>query len=99
MSQRDLARILGSISAIQISRHERSVTPPSLLTAFGYQTVFREPVASIFPGLYNAVETRIEELLGEFERELNNSNVKGRDALTIARKLEWLWERREAEDS
>lgn len=93
LSQRDLALILGSVTASQISRHERSIAPPSLLTAFGYQAVFRMPVSDIFPGLYHTVEDGIEERMNQFEGELNNSTTKGRAAAPIARQLEWLYER------
>jgi len=97
MSQQGLARILGSVTASQISRHERSVTPPSLLTAFGYQVVFQKPVSDIFPGLYHAVETGVEERLEKFENELEDSAAKGRAAVPVARQAEWLWERKNPE--
>jgi DNA-binding XRE family transcriptional regulator len=77
LSQRDLARILGSVSASQISRHERSRTLPSILTALGYQIVFEKPVSDIFPGLFSAVETGVQERLEEFAREFNNHAEKG----------------------
>jgi transcriptional regulator with XRE-family HTH domain len=97
LSQRELARILGSVTASQISRHERSIAPPSLLTAFGYQVVFQKPVADIFPGLYHAVEIGVEERLNAFESELGNSTAKGRAASIVAHQLEWLCERKNPE--
>jgi hypothetical protein len=89
-----LARILGCITASQVSRHERSVTPPSLFAALGYQVVFRVPVSDIFPGLYFSVESDVAKHLGALESELGNSRAKGRSALQIARRMEWLWERK-----
>jgi transcriptional regulator with XRE-family HTH domain len=97
LSQRQLARILGSVTAAQISRHERSVTPPSLLAAFGYQAVFQQPVSDIFPGFFHTVESGVEERLGELESELSNSVAKGRTAAPIARQLEWFWARKNYE--
>jgi len=97
LSQREVARILGSVTASQVSRHERAVTPPALLTAFGYQVLFKQPISDIFPGLYHAVETGVEERIAEFESALNNSAIKGRAAAPIARQLEWLWERQNPE--
>lgn len=97
LSQRELARILGNVTASQISRHERSVTPPSLLNAFGYQTVFQQPASEIFPGLYHTVEAGAEERLESFERELGNSTANGRSAAPVARLMEWLWERKNSE--
>jgi transcriptional regulator with XRE-family HTH domain len=99
LSQRQLAKILGSVTANQISRHERSATPPNLLIAFGYQAVFQQPVSHIFPGFYHAVETAIEESLAELKSELSNSAVRGRSAVAIAHQLEWLWERKNPEPS
>ena len=97
LSQRQLAQILGSVTASQISRHERSVTSPSLLAAFGYQVVFRQPASDIFPGFYHAVESGVEERLRELESELSKSVAKGRAAAPIARQLEWFWARKNSE--
>lgn len=93
LSQEELARILGSVTPGQISRHERSMSAPSLLAAFGYQVVFRQPASDIFPGLYHAVEAGVEQRLAELESGLSSSDAKGRAAAHIARRLEWLWER------
>src|ERR1035441_5364326 len=92
LSQRDLARILGSVSASQISRHERSITLPSMLTAFGYQVVFQKPVSEIFPGLFHAVEAGLEDRLEEFEHELNSRAGRGRAAASVERHMEWIHE-------
>jgi len=97
LSQRELARILGNVTASQISRHERSVTPPSLFTAFGYQAVFQRPASDIFPGLYHTVEAGAEERLEAFASELGNSTAIGRSAAPVARRMEWLWERKNPE--
>jgi transcriptional regulator with XRE-family HTH domain len=70
LSQQDLARILGSVSASQVSRHERSRSLPTILAAFGYQVVFQKPASEIFPGLYHTVEVGVEERFQEFENEL-----------------------------
>lgn len=93
-SQRELAAVLGFLTEIQVSRHERSVTIPGLMIALGYEAIFRAPISEIFPGLYRAVEAGIEDRLEDMENELQQSTVKGRKAASIARKLEWLWERK-----
>jgi hypothetical protein len=93
-----MALILGSVSPNDISRHERSVSPPGLIAAFAYQEFFQKPVAEIFPGLYETVASTVRERLMAFEEELNNSNTKGRAAERIARRLEWLCERKGIED-
>jgi DNA-binding XRE family transcriptional regulator len=69
LSQRDLAEIIGTISASDVSRHERSRVLPSILTAFGYQTVFGKTVSDIFPGAFYTVRAVVKDRLRNFERE------------------------------
>jgi transcriptional regulator with XRE-family HTH domain len=97
LSQRELAQILGSLTATQVSRHERSVSPPTLIAALGYEVVFRRPVSEIFPGLYHTIEAGVIERLESLEDELGKSTTKGRAAAPVARRLEWLNERKNTE--
>jgi transcriptional regulator with XRE-family HTH domain len=94
LSQIELAQLLGFVSEVPVSRHERSETVPNLLTALGYEVIFRVPVSELFPGLYRSVETVIEERLAVLEEELQQSTAKGRNAAPVARKLEFSWERK-----
>lgn len=94
LSQRELAHIVGYITQAPVSEHERSVTIPALLIALSYEVVFRVPLSELFPALYRTVEANIEEQLTKIESELQESTAKGRRAAYVARKLEWLWERR-----
>jgi DNA-binding XRE family transcriptional regulator len=97
LTQAELSKILGFLTEIPVSRHERSVTVPNLLTAIGYEVVFRSSVSELFPGLYQTVEAGIEARLEALEKELHQSTAKGRTAAEIARKLEFLCERKEIE--
>jgi transcriptional regulator with XRE-family HTH domain len=97
LSQRDLADLLGYPGDGQVSKHERAVSMPSLLVAFGYSAVFRVPVAELFPGIYETVRRGIDGRLRELEIELLQSTAKGRKAQVIARRVEWLWEREHPE--
>jgi len=97
LSQRELAEIVGYVTGFQVSNHERSVAIPALLIAVGYEVTFRVSIAELFPGLYGTVEAKIEDYLAQLEEELQQSTAKGRRAASIARKLEWLWERRNSE--
>ena len=74
-----------------------SATLANLLTEFAYEAIFRVPVSEIFPGLFRAVEAGIEERLTMLEQNLHQSNVKGRNAVPIAQKLEFLFERSDSE--
>ncbi len=96
LSQRELARILGSVTPNQISRHERSAILPTLIATFAYQAIFQKPASEIFPGLYHTVETVVEERLEAFENELSARTTKRR-AAPVTRQLEWLRERRNQE--
>jgi transcriptional regulator with XRE-family HTH domain len=95
LSQSELADILGLITELQISRHERSVTLPLFLTAISYEIVFQVPIAELFPGIYETVRQNVERRLAEIEGRLHDSTAKGREAGSIARKLEWFSGRRE----
>lgn len=94
LSQKELARILGSVTASQVSRHERSIVAPTLAAAIGYEVVFRRLVSEIFVGFYHTIEVGVVERLGAFESELSDSTAKGRTATLVARRLEWLNERK-----
>lgn len=96
LTQRELADLIGIIAHHQVSIHERSVVVPSLLVALSYHIVFSVPINELFPGLYETVQLNVEERLAEFENRLGESTAKGRKAKAVARKLEWLWERRNA---
>jgi DNA-binding XRE family transcriptional regulator len=94
LSQRDLASIVGLITELQISRHERAHTLPLFLTAISYEVVFQVSIAELFPGIYETVRHNIEKRLDEIEEKLHQSTLKGRQVSITARKLEWLWARR-----
>jgi len=94
LTQSDLARVLGYDHYGSVSRHERFGAVPSLLVALSYQVLFREPVSEIFAGLNESVEFDMEIRLSKFESYLGEQSAHGPRAAAIARKLEWLSERR-----
>jgi transcriptional regulator with XRE-family HTH domain len=98
-SQNELALVLGIVTESQLSRHERSVNAPGLLAALAYEALFHKPVSEIFPGFYRAVSAGIEERLVSLEQLLGESSTRGHKAAAIARKLEFMWERRNVEPS
>jgi DNA-binding XRE family transcriptional regulator len=93
LNQRELASIL-NLHKAQISRHERARIEPSLVVVLSYEAVFGVPVRELYPRLYAVVRQGIEERLVTLENELQQMSVKGRQAVAIARKLEWLNERK-----
>jgi DNA-binding XRE family transcriptional regulator len=93
-TQEDLAVILGYVCRDAISRHERLDSTPSLLVALSYQVLYQMPVSEIFAGMTETVEFKIEAQLAAFEDALGRHSARGPRAAAIARKLEWLSERR-----
>lgn len=86
---------MGSVSEKQVSRHELGDNiPAGLHVALGYEVLFGVPVSEIFPGIRASVARVIEARLDDIEETLKGKSAKGRDASAIARKLEWINERK-----
>jgi len=95
LSQRQVGELLGYPSEAQVSRHENAKAIPHLASAFGYHIIFRVPLRSLFPGIYEDVRETIEERLRELEITLHGQTVRGPHAEAIARTLLWMMDRRE----
>lgn len=94
LTQRDIAEVLATISDKQVAKHEHARSLPSLLSAIGYQIIFRVSIAELFPDIYETVRQSVEERLAALERRLQDNTATGGKAEVIARKLIWLEERR-----
>lgn len=94
LSQRELGQMLGYDDEGAIARHERFRSLPPFLIALGYEIVFKIPVSELFPGLKQTMEIGIEKRIAEFEQDLRTKSGLGPQAAVIARKLEWISERR-----
>ncbi|MGD0904706.1 MAG: helix-turn-helix transcriptional regulator [Terracidiphilus sp.] len=99
LSQREIAQLLGYPDQETVSRHERSYSVPPLIIALSYQAIFRVPVSDLFPGPYETTKRKIEERIAKMEHNLQQRSAKGRDAAMIARKIEWMWERQNPQQS
>lgn len=99
LSQREIANLLGYPDEGQVSRHERLASVPPFLIALGYQAIFRVPISDLFPGVYETAKQTIEERLVKMEHNFQQYSAKGRNAAMIARKLEWMRERQNPEQS
>jgi DNA-binding XRE family transcriptional regulator len=93
LSQRDLGLLLDRDQG-EVSRHERSVTTPSLAAALCYEVVFRVPTSDLFPGIHTRVIQIIESKLAALEDELGQRSARDRGATLVAKKLTWLKERK-----
>ena len=95
MNQRQVGQLIGNQKAAQVSRHESSQALPLLISALGYQVLFRVPIHVLFPSIYEDVRQSVEQRLRELETSLHDSPVKGSQAEVIAQTLLWMMERRE----
>ena len=98
LSQRELGRLLGYADEGAVSRHEKSHTLPPLLTAIGYEIIFRTPMAELLPGIRLTVEQAVEGRMRELEEELQKKSGKENRAASVAHKLAWFYERRDILD-
>lgn len=99
LSQKELAMLLGYPDEGPVSRHERLYCTPPFRIALGYETVFRIPASELFPATLQEISQDVEVRLTKLESQLSNSSVKGRKAVLIARKLEWMWARQNPKQS
>jgi DNA-binding XRE family transcriptional regulator len=97
LSQKDLGTALGYEDEAPVSRHESFQKVPPLAVALGYEILFGVPVSEIFAGLKDQVEQQIEIRLSELATGWQQRSAKERGAMTIARKLEWIAMRRNAD--
>jgi hypothetical protein len=56
-------------------------------------------MADLFPAPYEAIKQAVEERLAKMGHDLEQCSAKGYNAAMIARKLEWMWERQNPEQS
>ena len=93
-TQDEVSRVVGHGTHGTVSHHERFGSAPPLFVALSYEALYRVPVSELFAGLTEIVESSVESQIDEFERSLGEQSASGPRAAAIARKLEWLSERR-----
>lgn len=59
LSQREVARLLGSRQGSNVCRYERLRSVPSLQTVIAYEIIFRAPMSDLLPELYAEVRNQI----------------------------------------
>ncbi len=82
-SQDEVAFLLGSTSGSKVSRYEKRVRRPTLVTALAYGALFRVPVQELFAGMYNQVEQRLARRASQLADQLH----RGKQDRWTARKL------------
>lgn len=94
LTQRDLGDALGYLTEGPVARHEDGRRVPSLRIAIGYELIFHVPVSVIFTGIREEMSGIVEPGLTRLEERLGQHSAMDRNAMAIARKLTWLYERR-----
>lgn len=74
LTQDDMAKLVGSVTALQISRYETSKRAPNLEVALAYQVIFGVPPASIFPDTYALVEETVIRNMAQMDLALANTS-------------------------
>jgi len=61
LTQKTVARLLGLKNASILSRYESGSSLPTLERALSLETIYRVPVAFLFPNLYEAIRSKIRD--------------------------------------
>src|SRR5258707_5939730 len=70
LSQREIARLLGSRQGSNVCRYERFRSVPSLQTAIAYEIIFKTSLSDLLPDLY----AEVRELVSRRARTLLKKN-------------------------
>jgi len=84
LSQRELAHLLGGLSATSVGRIELGRRVPSLPVALGYQVIFGRPPSELVPGLYAEVEDDVMRRAASLSVRLER---RGDGAAALKRRL------------
>ena len=75
LSQEDVAFLLGHRYGTKISRHERFVREPTLLTVLAYELILGVSSQELFAGVYREVEQRTRQRARLLTRRLLKTDV------------------------
>lgn len=73
LTQRDLARLLGTKSAQHVSRIEHGKRNPSAFLLLGCEIIFGKHARDIFPKFYDEIEEEVIRNLYLFQQELEHT--------------------------
>lgn len=95
LAQDDVAFLLGYQSGTQLVRFEKRQRVPSVEAALACEVVYGVPVAELFAGMRERIERDIGKRLLELRSKLQSraGRVRRRDALSVARRADWLAKR------
>jgi transcriptional regulator with XRE-family HTH domain len=95
LSQPEVAFLLGK-NETEVNRFENNRRIPPLDVAFGFQEIYKAPLAELFAGLQQSVAVEIASRIGELSGRIPTGNAHDELAL---RKLLWLSRGTESKDT
>src|SRR5258708_9621849 len=91
LSQSEVAYLLGSKNAAQVSRYERRRCMPPLRTALAFQAALDTPLSELYAGTYESVAKEVRSRAQSLSAQLNTRTPQRGKSLTPY-KLQWLAE-------
>ena len=91
LSQSEVAYLLGSKNAAQVSRYERRRCMPPLRTALAFQAALDTPLSELYAGTYESVAKQVTARGQSLAVKIQTRSVKRGQSL-ISYKLQWLAE-------
>ena len=90
LTQKELAKLVGTASSVQISRYENGKRAPRIEVALACQVIFGVPPSIMFPDTYALAEEEVMRNMYRMDQALENttslSGLRKRDLFTIALK-------------
>src|SRR6202021_2301881 len=90
LSQSDVAFLLGSQDAAQLSRYEKGHRLPKLQTAIALEAIFGVSVGTLFSGIQIEAGSKISTRMKLLPTRLEQKREAHQETATDARKLLWL---------
>jgi len=90
LTQKELAKLIGSASSVQISRYENGKRNPKIEVALACQVIFGIPPSTMFPDAYALVEEEVMRNMYRMDLALENTislvELRKRELFNIALK-------------
>lgn len=90
LTQKELAKLVGTASSVQISRYENGKRAPKLEVALACQVIFGVPPSIMFPDAYALSEEEVMRNMYQMDLALSNttslSGIRKRELFSIALK-------------
>jgi DNA-binding XRE family transcriptional regulator len=90
LTQREVAFLLGSDDATQVSHHERGTRLPNLSTALAYHLILGPPIEVLFADVRSGLKLRAKNRLRRLRARLASKHETGRKAQVTLKKISWI---------